>query len=121
MYFLLNIVYTGDRLISSSFDGTVRIWNTETGECVFTLDEHRDRVNKIAVSPKNENIFTTAGNDGVVHFWKMNSGQLILSHEGPGRMLNVSFDCNGVKLAATSYSSVNLIPIQYKNKTMTNE
>ena len=51
----------------------------------------------------------------------MNSGQLILSHEGPGRMLNVSFDCNGVKLAATSYSSVNLIPIQYKNKTMTNE
>ena len=105
---------TGDRLISSSFDGTVRIWNIKTGECVFTLDEHRDRVNKISVSPKDENIFTTAGNDGVVHFWKMNSGQLILSHEGPGRMLNVSFDSNGDKLAATSYSSVNIIPLQYK-------
>merc|ERR1712012_4130 len=67
----------GDRLISSSFDGTVRIWSTETGKSVFTLDEHRDRVNRIAVSPKDENIFTTAGNDGVVHFWKINSGQLI--------------------------------------------
>ena len=106
--------YIGDRLISSSFDGTVRIWNTKTGECVFTLDEHRDRVNKISVSPKDENIFTTAGNDGVVHFWKMTSGQLILSHEGPGRMLNVSFDSNGDKLAATSYSSVNIIPLQHK-------
>ena len=44
----------------------------------------------------------------------MNSGQLILSHEGPGRMLNVSFDSNGDKLAATSYSSVNIIPLQYR-------
>lgn len=87
------------------------------GECVFKLDDHRDRVNKIAVSPKNENIFTTAGNDGVVHFWKISSGQLILSHEGPGRMLNVSFDSTGDNVATTSYSSVSLIPLQYKNKS----
>ena len=108
-------------MISSSFDGTVRIWSTETGDSVFTLDEHRDRVNRIAVSPKDGNIFTTAGNDGVVHFWKINSGQLILSHEGPGRMLNVSFDSNGDKLAATSYSSVNIIPLQYKNLSVCNK
>ena len=77
------------------------------------MDDHRDRVNKICVSPKNENIFTTAGNDGVVHFWKINSGQLILSHDGPGRMLNVSFDANGGNLATTSYSSVSVIPVVY--------
>ena len=60
-------------------------------------------------------------NDGVVHFWKINSGQLILSHEGPGRMLNVSFDSDGDKLAATSYSSVNIIPLQYKNLSVSNK
>ena len=80
------------------------------------MEEHRDRVNKIAVSPKNENIFTTAGNDGVVHFWKINSGQLILTYDGPGRMLNTSFDSTGDSLATTSYSSVSVVPLSYTEK-----
>ncbi len=34
----LNVVITGSR------DGTVRVWNAATGECVLVLDEHTDAV-----------------------------------------------------------------------------
>ena len=41
----------GRRLCSGSLDGTVRLWDAETGEAIRTLTGHRGMVNCVAWSP----------------------------------------------------------------------
>ncbi|MDE0022359.1 MAG: hypothetical protein OXT69_13405, partial [Candidatus Poribacteria bacterium] len=41
----------GSRLASGGVDGTVRIWNAETGDLIRTLEGHTDWVRSVAWSP----------------------------------------------------------------------
>jgi geranylgeranyl transferase type-2 subunit beta len=41
----------GERVVTGSSDGTVKIWNVESGECEKTLDASKAEVRSVAVSP----------------------------------------------------------------------
>src|SRR6266851_71420 len=41
----------GQMLASPSEDKTIRLWDTETGECLRTLKWHRDKVGSTAFEP----------------------------------------------------------------------
>ncbi len=49
----------GDRAASSSLDGTVRIWEVESGRVIRTLSAHRDEVFAVAVAPDASFIAST--------------------------------------------------------------
>lgn len=49
-----SVVYSpdGKTLASSSYDGTIKIWDISTGKPIKTLTGHTDKVNSVVYSPE---------------------------------------------------------------------
>ncbi|KAI8835163.1 putative platelet-activating factor acetylhydrolase isoform 1B alpha subunit [Chytriomyces cf. hyalinus JEL632] len=63
-------------LASGSRDNSVKIWNTETGNCVMTLKGHDNWVRSIAFHPNGKYLFTT-GDDKTLRIWDLsNAGDI---------------------------------------------
>ena len=81
----------GDRLVSGSFDFTVKIWDTRRGEMLHSLEKHRDAVTRFDISHENA-FLVTAGQDGDVNFWGVDDGRFINCYEAAGRILQVAWN-----------------------------
>ena len=58
----------GQRIATSSLDGTVRIWDVKTGLEVLTLDEHTGGVEGLGFSPDGWRL-ASANHDGTIRVW----------------------------------------------------
>ena len=63
----------GARLASASLDGTVRVWDAESGQTLHILRGHRDWVLSVAWSPDGAAL-VSASTDGTVRVWDAESG-----------------------------------------------
>ncbi len=54
----VNFNHTGDQLVTASFDGTARVWDTTTGEELTNLAGHGDQVVMADFSPDGKRIVT---------------------------------------------------------------
>ncbi|KAI0094185.1 WD40-repeat-containing domain protein [Irpex rosettiformis] len=52
-----------EMLATSSFDGTSRLWDSVTGDCLRAFSDHRDSIYTLRFSPDGR-FFTTGGADG---------------------------------------------------------
>jgi len=94
-------------LISGSSDNTVKIWNTETGELLKTLDDHDDEVNCVCYSP-DQKLIASASTDYSIKIWDACSGDLIKTLVGhDGFIICVCFSSDN-KLLATASKDVKL-------------
>ena len=86
-------------LASGSFDHTIRLWNTETGEHKTTLIGHTKRIGSLAFSPDGK-ILASASRDGRVRLWDTISG----GHKATltGYSDSVAFSPDGKTLAGVS-------------------
>ncbi len=76
----LQFLGDGERLVSSGYDNSVRIWGTRTGEVLLSLTGHTAPVLSVAVS-KDEDEIVAAGADGRIIAWKLTrSGKKIWSN-----------------------------------------
>lgn len=64
----------GDRLVSSSLDGTVRLWDVAAGRCDRVLRGHRDEVFAVSFSGDGRRVAST-GYDRRVVLWDVASGK----------------------------------------------
>ncbi|MFM8004508.1 MAG: WD40 repeat domain-containing protein, partial [Dolichospermum sp.] len=48
----------GKTVIAGSGDGTIKVWDLETGEIEFTLEGHNNSVNAIAVTPDGKTVIS---------------------------------------------------------------
>ena len=57
-------------LVSGSDDGLVKIWDYQTRQCLFTLDQggHLESVSSVAFHPEMP-IIVTGGEDDMIHIW----------------------------------------------------
>ncbi|MBA3752386.1 hypothetical protein H0X06_06395, partial [Candidatus Dependentiae bacterium] len=62
---------SGDTIVTSSYDNTAKIWDTETGEIIATLAEHKAFV-KSAAFNKAGNRVITSSNDKTAIIWGIN-------------------------------------------------
>jgi WD40 repeat protein len=58
----------GSKIISSSNDDTVKIWDANTGQCLKTLEGHIETVNSVAFSPDGTKIIS-GSDDKTVKIW----------------------------------------------------
>ena len=64
------VIFTpsGDNVISSSWDKTIKVWDTNTGFCIATLQGHEDRVVDVAINDKGT-MLASSGNRKDIRCW----------------------------------------------------
>jgi WD40 repeat protein/tRNA A-37 threonylcarbamoyl transferase component Bud32 len=95
----------GKHLASAGDDGTVRVWDSQTGRQTLVLqglsrEGHLNRVLGVAFSPDGTQLASTG--QGRVHVWDAASGREVLTLEGPtgsGLFNSVAFSPDGMRLA----------------------
>jgi WD40 repeat protein len=71
----------GRRMLSGGTDGTVRLWDAESGKELRCMREHTGRVTKVVFSP-DEHHALSSGWDRTLRFWDVQSGQEVRRFEG---------------------------------------
>ncbi len=102
--FALDLSADQKLLASASFDGTTRVWNTETGEEIYNLPGHASWIGDVAFHP-TEPILLSAGIDGKLQMWDMNTGKKIDTFETFEKaLLSIRFSPDGKRLAVAGKS-----------------
>src|ERR1700722_5158022 len=92
----------GTRIVSGSFDRTVRIWDTTTGANVNTLKGHSNWVNAVAFSPDGRRI-VSGSNDRRVRIWDTSTGATVKTLEGHSSLVNaVAFSPDSTRIVSGS-------------------
>ena len=67
---VLSVAYSpdGTKIISGSFDRTIKIWDANTGECLKTLEGHSIYVYSVAYSPDGTKIIS-GSRDKTIKIW----------------------------------------------------
>ena len=77
----------GQRIISTSEDRTVRLWEIDSGKCLLTLQGHLAAVIGVAVTPDGRRIIS-GSEDGTMRVWEIDSGKcltILSGHRGDVR------------------------------------
>ena len=66
----------GKHILTASADNTARVWDSKSGELLFTLNGHENDVNT-AIYNFDGSLILTASEDGTASIWQADSGKLI--------------------------------------------
>ncbi|OAQ32655.1 WD40 repeat-like protein [Linnemannia elongata AG-77] len=90
----------GKQIASASHDRTIRLWSSETGECLFVLNGHEGGLTDIAFCSTSEMI-ASSSMDRTVRLWNSSSGQLISRLLGHGSWITTcTFSPDGLQFAS---------------------
>lgn len=95
---------TGDRIVTSSYDGTARIWNVSNGAEVTVLKGHQGVVEKAEFSPDGSRV-VTAARDGTARVWDAASGNLAFVLQPVGKLPTATFSPNGNRVLTAALTS----------------
>ena len=105
---IFSVAYShdGDFIVSGSYDSTIRIWETKTGNCVKILDacsKNKDSlhapVGAVVFSPNNDYI-ASGLYSGEVVIWDIKSDKILHILQGGNPQRGVSFNPKGDRIIA---------------------
>ncbi|MBD2606491.1 CHAT domain-containing protein [Scytonema hofmannii FACHB-248] len=92
----------GKTLASASNDGTVKLWDVNSGKEINTLKGHTSNVIGVSFSPDGKTLASTS-EDHTVKLWDVNSGREIKTLKGhTDNVIGVNFSPDGKTLASAS-------------------
>ncbi len=92
----------GRWLASGSGEGTIRLWDTETGTSIRVLPGHSEDVFSLAFTPDNQLLASGSG-DKTIKIWNTNTGDLLTTLTGhTSTVHSLAFSPDGVWLASAS-------------------
>jgi WD40 repeat protein len=90
----LSFTPDGTKLVSGSFDKTIKLWQLDTGAVIHTLAEHPKGVFALAVSPDGR-LLASGSWDDTIKLWNLESGVLLhdlVKHKASVRSLAIAPD-----------------------------
>ncbi len=89
------------KIATASDDKTIKVWNYNTYELLYTLEGHTDYVRTVAFSPDGQ-LIASAGDDQTVRIWDVNTGIILHVLEGhEDWIFTVAFSPDGKILGST--------------------
>ena len=73
-------------MASASKDGTVKVWDTVTLSCLFSLSGHTESVSKVLWG--GEGLIYSASHDRTVKVWEAKKGRLVRELKGHAHWVN---------------------------------
>ncbi len=101
----------GKCIASGSVDGTVKIWNLDSGAELITLKGHEGGAGPVSFSPDGERI-ASGGRDKTVRVWDVKTGAELMQLQGhEGAVRSVAFCPDGTQLASADMASPGVVKI----------
>ncbi len=72
-------ILTRNTFISGSLDNTVKIWNSQTGECIKSFYGHLNSVTSVELILNDR--FISGSKDNTIKLWNINSGECLRTFE----------------------------------------
>ena len=98
------------RIISSSFDKTIRVWDTYSGRCIQTIRGHRGRVSSACYSPDGKFILSASHgfeSDSTIRIWDASTGRCLKIINMPCRYFSIPvYSQNGKMFLSTIEDTV---------------
>jgi WD40 repeat protein len=74
-------------IIGACIDKTIKIWDVDTGNIVYTLTGHSDYITSLAISSDGKNLVSTS-RDMTIKIWNLNTGTLKKTLHGHLKCVN---------------------------------
>ena len=65
---------SSDRIATGSFDKTAKLWDTQTGQCLYTFAGHQNQVVTVAFDP-HKSLLATGSMDQTAKLWDLEKGK----------------------------------------------
>jgi WD40 repeat protein/serine/threonine protein kinase len=93
----------GRRIAFAGGEGTVKVWDADSGQLSYTIKRHTEAVFGVAFSPDGRRL-ASAGQDQTLKVWDAATGQETLTLEGHSQAVRgVAFSPDGRRLASASF------------------
>jgi WD40 repeat protein len=92
----LSFTPDGTKLVSGSFDKTIKLWHLATGTAIQTLNDHQKGVFALAISADGK-LLASGSWDELIKLWNLETGTLLenlTQHQASVRSLAISPDSN---------------------------
>ncbi|XWK90608.1 MAG: hypothetical protein U7127_11315 [Phormidium sp.] len=99
------VIFAADmsKIISGSFDRTLKVWNYQTGELVRVISENAGAVYALAFS-HDHSLLAQGGSEQNIKLWEVETGALVeICKEHSGSVRAIAINYNGEILASGSY------------------
>ncbi|CAG8463821.1 9226_t:CDS:2 [Paraglomus brasilianum] len=97
----------GNTLVSGSYDCSVRVWNIMTGECLWKLTGHTQKVYSVVLDAKR-NRCMSGSMDGIVKVWSLEDGTCVWSLEGHSSLVGLLDFSHDYLVSAAADSSLRI-------------